>query len=427
MAQKIISDNLRSKLKTVLLSSLGGGLEFYDFIIFAIFAKSIGENFFPASSSIANLIHSYGVFAIGYLIRPLGGLLFSHFGDKFGRKQSFSLSISLMAVSTLLMSLIPNYEQWGLAATFTFIFLRLLQGISIGAEIPGAITFVSEHVPKQKGAACGVILLCLNGGLLLGDLVHVLLSSFLDPSLFHYYAWRIAFFIGGFFALISFYMRQSLSETDGFLANKRKHRVPFLVLMKHHKISIVKAICLAGAAASVTSIFLLYFNSYSQSILNLSSAQAGALSLHQLLVFLTFSAFASYLSDRVGCTILLKLSAAYLMIGPFLVFKIIHGVDFAIMEWVLLINAGCIGIYSGAMPCYLSELFPTSVRYSGIALGYNLGFAVFGGLSPLVSSLLISAFQWPEAPALMIALSGLLAFFSFSLKTEKSALSLSGN
>ena len=215
MAKEVKSFPL--KFKTVVLSALGGGLECYDFIIFAIFAKNIGDTFFPASSTVATLIQSYLVFAIGYLARPLGGVIFSHFGDLYGRKKSFSVSISMMGISTLLMSFLPGFDKWGLLATVVFILLRIFQGLSIGGEIPGALVFVSEHFPLKKGAACAIILLFLNCGLLLGDLIHVLLTRFLPENLFNAYGWRIAFFIGGFSALISFYIRRSLEETHSFL------------------------------------------------------------------------------------------------------------------------------------------------------------------------------------------------------------------
>jgi MFS family permease len=234
--------SIRQKVKTVFLSSLGGGLEFYDFVIFAIFAKSISDCFFPASSEMAGLIKSYGVFAIGYLIRPFGGLLFSHFGDRYGRKKSFSFSISLMAISTLLMSMLPSYEQWGLWATFIFILFRLLQGISIGGEIPGAITFVSEHVPEKKGAACAIVLLFLNIGILIANGIHYGLSHLLSISDFNLYGWRIAFFAGGLLAFISLYMRRSLLETQSFLMEKKRHRMPSKVVFRSHRKNFIKVL-----------------------------------------------------------------------------------------------------------------------------------------------------------------------------------------
>ena len=152
--------------KTILLSSLGGGLEYYDFVIFIVFAQYIGKNFSfsEPENAVTQVFFSLSLFAIGYLARPIGGILFSHLGDKFGRKKAFSLSISIMALSTLFMGLLPSYQSIGLAATIIFTVLRIIQGLSLGGELPGAITFLKEHCYERPGLACGILFFCVNTG-----------------------------------------------------------------------------------------------------------------------------------------------------------------------------------------------------------------------------------------------------------------------
>lgn len=151
-----------SERKIIFLASLGGALEFYDFVIYVIFAPIISQIFFPETDKLASLMSVYAVFAIGYLIRPLGGIAFSHFGDKYGRKKTFIFSVLLMAVPTVLIGVLPTYQHIGIFSSILLIFLRLLQGLSIGGEIPGALTFTCEHVnPRSRALACGVIFLVL--------------------------------------------------------------------------------------------------------------------------------------------------------------------------------------------------------------------------------------------------------------------------
>ena len=159
--------------KTLSLAALGGALEFYDFIIFVFFANAIGQLFFPPEMpEWLRLLQTFGIFAAGYVVRPLGGIVMAHFGDLLGRKRMFTLSILMMAVPTLLIGLLPTYATIGLAAPLLLLLMRVFQGAAVGGEVPGAWVFVSEHVPNRfTGFACGVLTAGLTVGILLGSLV----------------------------------------------------------------------------------------------------------------------------------------------------------------------------------------------------------------------------------------------------------------
>jgi len=187
----------KDQRKLLLLSSLGGILEFYDFIIFALFASYISNAFFPTSDELASLMITFATFAIGYLVRPLGGILFGHFGDRVGRKSTFTVSIFLMAIATLGMGLIPTYNAIGISAPIIIIIgisapiiiiiLRIVQGISIGGEIPGAITYISESFSHYKGLACGIIFSALLLGIVLGSVVHATMGTLFDENQMNVY------------------------------------------------------------------------------------------------------------------------------------------------------------------------------------------------------------------------------------------------
>lgn len=206
--------------KTLALAALGGALEFYDFIIFVFFAAVVGALFFPPDMpEWLRLVQTFGIFAAGYLARPLGGIIMAHFGDRIGRKRMFSLSILLMALPTLAMGMLPTYQTIGIAAPLLLLLMRVLQGAAIGGEVPGAWVFVAEHVPPQRiGFACGVLTSGLTSGILLGSLVATWLNSWLTPQEVLAGGWRIPFFLGGLFGLMAMYLRRWLHETPVFLA-----------------------------------------------------------------------------------------------------------------------------------------------------------------------------------------------------------------
>lgn len=407
----------REKFRTIFLSSLGGGLEFYDFVIFAIFAAILGKNFFPAYSPIARLIGTYAVFAIGYLVRPLGGILFSHFGDKYGRKKSFSVSISVMAISTLLMSMVPSYEHGGITCTIIFVLLRLVQGMSIGGEIPGAITFLSEHIRESPGAACGIIIWFLDLGILLADGVYALLHVLFSDEQMLSFGWRIAFLFGGLLAIVSFYLRQNLKETPQFLEKEIHHKVPFVAVLKHYPGRVISGFFITGLTGAIVSLYFLYLTPYMQDVLYMDDGLATYYSLYHLLIFTMFSPLFSALSDYTGRRVLLLIgSLLVLLTAPFFFFILKADTH---PFWLFTINGILVSLYTGTFPCLMSEIFPVDVRFSGVALSYNLGFAVFGGLTPLVSSIIIQQTHLFWTPAVILIIASMLAFVSLLfVKTE---------
>ncbi|WP_310630868.1 MFS transporter, partial [Paraburkholderia sp.] len=209
----------RSDHRTLVLAALGGALEFYDFVIYVFFAATIGQLFFPpAIPDWLRQLQTFGIFAAGYLARPLGGVIMAHFGDRAGRKRMFTLSVMLMALPTLAMGLLPTFDAIGIAAPVLLLICRVLQGAAVGGEVPGAWVFVAEHVPpRHVGYACGL----LTGGLTLGILLGSLIASGINHHYSHAeiaaYAWRIPFVIGGLFGMLSARLRRWLSETPVFV------------------------------------------------------------------------------------------------------------------------------------------------------------------------------------------------------------------
>src|SRR5262245_20377915 len=202
--------------RIVLLASLGGTLEFYDFVIFGIFARDIADALFPSGSPLVSLMASFAAFAAGYLARPIGGIVLSHFGDRYGRRQVFLWSIFVMSLATTGMGLVPTYRQWGAAASALMVFLRIVQGFCLGGVLRGALTYGVEAARRIAPCVCGVALAGVTMGVAAATGVSLALRALLPMDTIPVLAWRIAFVDGGLGGVVSFVQRRALEESPEF-------------------------------------------------------------------------------------------------------------------------------------------------------------------------------------------------------------------
>ncbi|WP_435170235.1 MFS transporter [Falsirhodobacter sp. 1013] len=384
----------RHDLRTLALSAIGGALEYYDFIIFVFFASVIGKLFFPPDMpDWLVLIQTFGIFAAGYLIRPLGGIIMAHFGDRGGRKKVFALSVFLMSLSTLGMACLPTYATLGVLAPILLVVFRMIQGAAIGGEVPGAWTFVSEHVPASRvGMACGFLCSGFTLGIMLGSLIAAGINWVFTPEQIAGGAWRIPFFIGGVFGLLGVYLRRWLSETPIFTAMKESGTLngslPLKTVLRDHLHGIVISALLTwilSAAIVVTTLMTPTFLQRQYGYTPLESLLAASFGT----LFLMFSAV-SYgaLVDRIG-------SARCFIFGG-----IAFGLStFAFYTWAGVSTPVMFGLYAimgittgivGASPYVMVRAFPAPVRFSGLSFAYNIAYAIFGGLTPLVVTSLLA-------------------------------------
>src|SRR5690349_19370320 len=220
--------------RIVLLASLGGTLEFYDFVIFGIFAKDIADAIFPNPTPLVSLTVSFGAFAVGYLARPIGGIVLSHFGDRYGRRRVFLVSIFVMSGATLGMGFVPSFATWGAASSVVLVTLRLVQGFCLGGELPGALTYVVETAPRHAPFVCGVVFSCVTLGVAVATGVSLAVRTGLPADMVGL-AWRIAFIVGGLGGLLSFVLRRSLEESPEFARMKQlASRQPFREVLRTH-------------------------------------------------------------------------------------------------------------------------------------------------------------------------------------------------
>lgn len=395
--------------RIVLLASLGGTLEFYDFVIFGVFAKDIADAIFPSSTPLVSLMASFAAFATGYLARPIGGIVLSHYGDRYGRRRVFLVSLFVMSAATLGMGLVPPHAQWGAAASVLMVTLRLIQGFCLGGELPGALTYVVETAPRIAPLVCGVVFACVTFGVAAATGVSLSVRTLLDPASVPIYGWRIAFVIGGLAGILSFLLRRSLEESPEFARMRSLAlRQPFRELLRTHSANVLIGCTVLAATACFTGLFFSHLPAYLSAVLKYDPRQAVfsqtvGVVLHALAIFV-----AGWIGDRIPPRYLLRAGAILLLLlaYPFYVALVNRSLNLT----VVLAVAGVIGgLTNGSFAVLLTDLFPTRIRFSGVALGFNIAFTLFSGMSPLVATTLIRETGSPAAPGLLMAGCALLA------------------
>lgn len=399
--------------RTLGLSALGGALEFYDFIIFVFFATVIGHLFFPPDMpDWLVMIQTFGIFAAGYLVRPIGGIILAHYGDRYGRKRVFAFSILLMALSTLGMALMPTYATIGVAAPILLIVLRMLQGAAIGGEVPGAWTFVSEHVPfRYVGLACGLLTSGLSFGIMLGSLIAFAINTIFTPEDVSGYAWRIPFLIGGIFGLIAVYLRRWLEETPIFTQMKNSKslsdKLPLSLVLKNHMRGVVVSALLTWVLSAAIVVTTLMTATFLQNLYGYTPTQALAGTSFGTLFLIFGVIIAGALIDRIGSGIFFMGASIFFGVATF-TFYSYAGTSLTAMFTLYAVMGLSVGM-AGAVPYVMVRAFPASVRFSGLSFAYNVSYAVFGGLTPIAvsSALAIN----PMAHAWYLVFIAVLAFF----------------
>lgn len=376
--------------RTLGLSSLGGALEFYDFVIYVFYAKIISELFFPAGlSPFWAMLNTYGIFAAGYFFRPLGGVVMAHFGDLIGRKRLFSLSILLMALPTLLIGLMPTFSSIGYAAPLLLLLMRVVQGIAIGGEIPAAWTFVSEHVPEKRiGFANGLLTAGLSLGILLGALMSLFISLKYSQSEIMDWAWRIPFIVGGIFGFVALYLRSYLKETPVFQAMQARKElskdVPVRQVLAQHKMGVVIGMLFTWFLTGCIVVLILAMPNLLTGAFGFERADAFKMQSAAILMQMIGCVIAGLLADKFGAGKVILFGALGVAVISGIFYNSLGQVapSTTFMLYMLLgLSSGTVGMVSYTMV----KMFPANIRFSGISFSYNVAYAIAGGITlPLV-------------------------------------------
>lgn len=397
----------RINKRSIVAGAIGNMLEWYDFAVFGFFAAAIGGQFFPSDDRIAALLNTFAVFAVGYLARPLGGVLFGYFGDRIGRKRALQVSIIAMAVPTSLIAVLPTHAEIGVWAAVLLALLRLAQGFSVGGELIGSICYLFELAPRgRRGFYGSFTVFSTVGGMLLGSAVATALNALLEPEAIAAWGWRLPFLGGIVLGLVGWNLRRRLHETPEFEAIEEAGRTvahPEFRALRQMPVEIFQIgamVLLLGVG--IYTLFI-WMPTYLTHIVTPPVPHALVVNTTAMVLMIALMPAAGVLSDRLGYKTVLVAAMLATAIVVYPLFVWIDGASVTAMVVAMAVFAVLSGFLQGATPVALAAQFPVEIRFSAMALGYNVSMAIFGGTAPYVATWLIRETGSLASPAWYLA------------------------
>jgi len=387
---------------------MGNLLEWYDFAIYGYLATLIAKKFFAPGDELAALLSTFATFGVGFVVRPLGGIVVGRIGDLKGRKAALMLTIFLMAIGTVMIGLIPEYAAIGAWAPMLLVLARLLQGFAAGGEWGGSTAFIVEWAPQDKRGLYGSFQQSsLAAGLLLGSGIAALFSTLLTPEQLESWGWRVPFLLGGLLAPVGIYMRRHIDETPAFRSAQKESAGG----------DTVSPLALARKAFGFTILWttayytmLAYMPTFTQKYAGLTRAQSLWSNTLGLFVLVVAIPFAGRLSDRFGRKpLLLACCIAFALLTYPLFQAMISAASLAAVVVVQVLFALMIASFSGPGPAAIAEIFPTRLRSTWMSAGYSLAVAIFGGFAPFIATWLIGKTGSPLAPTAYVIAAALVS------------------
>jgi len=382
--------------RVVTASILGATIEWYDFFLYGVIAGIVfNKLYFPAHEPLVSILLAYTAFAVGFVARPLGGVLFGHFGDKFGRKSMLVLTLSLMGVATVLIGLLPTYQQIGIAAPILLLLLRVLQGLGLGGEWGGAVLMVYEHAPlDRRGYYASLVQIGLCIGLCLSAGVIALMSA-LPAEAFLAWGWRIAFLVSFLLVAVGLYIRLRILETPEFETLRRAGAgasIPFITLVGRYPRSILLGMGARLVDGVFFNVFAVFSIAYLVNQVKIPRATAlGAVSVSAL-VMVVFIPLFGHLADHWGRARIYALGAALLALSAYPAFWLLSlGSTAAILAGLVIPFGILYPICYGPQAALFSDLFDAQVRYTGISFVYQFSGIFASGLTPIIATFLVAA------------------------------------
>ena len=412
----------RTSLREVIAASfIGSVIEWYDFFIFGTAAALIfGQLFFPGSDPLLGTLYSFGIYAVGFIARPIGGAFCGHYGDRIGRKSMLVMTLVVMGVATALVGLLPTYESIGIWAPILLIVLRFLQGFAVGGEWGGATLMAVEYAPPGRRGFYGSWPgMGIPAGLVVATAVFTVFSS-LPQEQFLSWGWRVPFLVSIVLVAVGLFVRLKILETPAFRQMQEsggESRLPVLEVFRDHWRSLLLtmgAFFLLNGGFYVTITFMLAYGTQNIGV-DSGTMLTGVLIAGTIQIF-AIGAFAA-LSDRVGRRPVYLGGAIFLLLFSFPLFWMVNTAN-AVLIWLAMsIAIVALGAMYGPSGAFFSELFSTRVRYSGASLGYQLASALAGGFAPVIAVALLSAYGYPAVALYMIVMA-LITIVAVYLATE---------
>ncbi len=390
--------------RVVISGMISNTLEWYSYALYGYFTSIISKLFFPLENQYLSLIATFGVFAAGFMMRPVGAAIFGYLGDKCGRRVALASSVLLMAIPTTCIGLLSTYDTIGIAAPLLLTLIRLLQGLALGGAFSGSMTFLVEHAADNKRGIIGsTTMFSMILGLLCGAITAAIAANSMPASSFEAWGWRIPFLLAFPAGLVGLYIRTRVIESPKYTEIKATGCLSSQPVKDVFRYHLREILVVMGVILSLTVPFYtltVFMNSFLVTILGHSVENAMYMNVLNMLVLLVTIPASAWLSDKIGRKKVLIAAAFGYIIFSYPVFMLLtqDGIMYPLIAQ--LIFSCILGCFSGPLPAMMVESFPTKLRYSGMAISYNLSISIFGGTAPMLST-------W------LIAITGINAIFAF--------------
>jgi MHS family proline/betaine transporter-like MFS transporter len=409
--------------RLLLAGIIGNTLEWYDFAAYGFLAAVFAKNFFPTSDPFVGLISAFGVFAASFLMRPVGGIVFGHVGDRYGRRFALYISAGMMTVSTVAIGLLPTYEAIGAGAPVLLLALRLLQGLSIGGEYTTSAIFLAESArPERRGLMTSFAAFGATGGTLLGSAVAALVATLVSQEDLVAWGWRVPFLAGIILGGFAFFLRRSGAETRPPRPGRRG--LPIVEAFRFDLADMVRGVALSAMLGAGFYLIVVYLTTYMQEIDGLTARTSLQINTLTMVLLLVVCPLAAAVSDRIGRKRVMVAGLVGLIVFTWPLFRLLDGGG---EMGALLGQLGLgllLGIYCGPVPAALVEMFRPDARCSAVSLSYNLSMGIAGGTAPMVAVYLVSREQLDMGPAAYLMLLSAISLAAALTMTERAGTKL---
>ncbi|MES2869131.1 MAG: MFS transporter [Pseudomonadota bacterium] len=407
-AQHIERVSERKALRRAATASfMGNFVEWFDYAAYGYLATVIALTFFPQTDAATGLLATFAVFALSFIVRPIGGLIWGHFGDKYGRRSALSWSILIMTVSTFCIGILPGYNHIGLWAPALLLVIRMVQGFSASGEYAGASAFLAEYAPEGKrGFYTSIVPASTAAGLLFGALFVAGLHALMTTENLHDWGWRLPFLLAAPFGLVGRYIRMSLQDSPKFLEMEQRleakecaTHAPIRELLTVHRRAVMIGVGVTCLNAVAFYLLLSYMPTYLSTEMGMSESDSFIASTVSLATYIGLIFLMGKLSDRFGRKTMLVTASVLFLALTFPLFGMLGNPSLVVILMIQIAFGAILAMNDGTLPCFLAEIFPTRVRFSGFAFSFNIANALFGGTAPFIATWLIQMTGNKMAPA----------------------------
>ncbi|MBI2791395.1 MAG: MFS transporter [Gammaproteobacteria bacterium] len=414
----------QNKSLLVGIISLGTLLEWAEYTFYGYMAVTFSGLFFPDNSPEMGILKTFGIFAVGYLMRPFGAIIFGHIGDIYGRKPALMISLFLMGAATFCIGCLPTFATWGIKASLLLLCMRMLQGIAISGEYNGAAIFLVEKTGDKYPALAGSwVSASAAAGMVFGGIAAFATSHPHAPS----WAWRVPFLFGGVSCFVGLWLRSQVSESVFFRHSNQtsKNVMPLFGVLKQFK----KSLILTGAIAAITGVFVYIGNIYIVVFLKqhvgIPTHHASFFAIFGEIIVAGLIPVMAYLADRTDAYRQYRLGLLLIAMGTPCIFMLCQTAHYGYIMLAMMLYGILNAIVCGPMVKILYDQFPSNLRYTGISFAWSVSAAIFSGTAPLVAQFLSTQYDWKFGPSFYVCVVALITYFIFSVLVPKSAPKLS--